>query len=68
MKEEKAEFIKKFQKHQIKAKDEDFEKALQGNKQSINVISVAKQKRESEDDLEEIETSIKKDKKKHIKR
>ena len=30
MREEKADFVKKFQKHQIKSKDEDFEKALEG--------------------------------------
>lgn len=53
MREEKAEFIKKFQKHQIKSKDEDFEKALLGKEgATVNVISVAKQKRENEDDLE----------------
>jgi hypothetical protein len=50
MKEEKAEFIKKFQKHQIKSRDEDFEKALLG-KQQVNVISVQKHKRDNEEDL-----------------
>ena len=41
MREEKAEFVKKFQKHQIKATDEEFDKALKG-KQIPSVISVAK--------------------------
>jgi TRAP-type C4-dicarboxylate transport system substrate-binding protein len=41
MREEKAEFVKKFQKHQIKATEEEFDKALQG-KQIPSVLSVAK--------------------------
>ncbi len=53
MKEEKQEFIKKFQKHQIKSKDEDFQAALAG-KDKVNVISVVKHKRDNEDDVEEL--------------
>ena len=62
MREEKAEFIKKFQKHQIKSTDEEFSKALEG-KNAPNVISVAKRKRDSEDEVEDLENKVKKDKK-----
>lgn len=62
MREEKADFVKKFQKHQIKATDEEFGKALKG-KEIPSVISVAKQKRDSDDDIEELEKKHKKDKK-----
>jgi len=43
MREEKADFIKQFHKHQIKATDEEFSKALEG-KEVIPAggISVAK--------------------------
>ena len=50
MRKEKAEFIKKFQKHQIKSTDEEFSKALEV-KNAYNVISVAKRKRDSEDEV-----------------
>ena len=62
MREEKADFVKKFQKHQIKATDEEFDKALKG-KEIPSVISVAKHKRDSDDDIEELEKRHKKDKK-----
>jgi hypothetical protein len=62
MREEKADFVKKFQKHQIKATDEEFDKALKG-KEIPSVISVAKQKRDSDEDIEELEKKHKKDKK-----
>lgn len=62
MREEKAEFIKKFQKHHIKSTDEEFAKALDG-KNAPNVISVAKRKRDSDDEVEELEEKVKKDKK-----
>lgn len=43
MKEEKADFIKKFQKHQIKSTDEAFDKELATHKHANpSVISVAK--------------------------
>ncbi len=63
MREEKMEFIKQFQKHQIKATDEEFEKALEGRQEPPKTISVAKRKRENDDDSEELETKVKKDKK-----
>ena len=63
MREEKAEFIKQFQKHQIKSTDEEFAKALDGKQQAPNVLSVAKKKRDSDDDIEELEGKVKKDKK-----
>ena len=56
MKEEKAEFIKKFSKHQIKARDEDFEEALE-RKHQVNVLSVKKHR--SAEDIEELEESVK---------
>ena len=56
MKEEKEEFIKKFQKHQIKSSDADFEKA-RDKKTDVNVISVKKHKGE---DVEELEEKVKK--------
>ena len=62
MREEKAEFIKQFQKHQIKSTDEEFAKALEGKK-APSSISVAKRKRDSDDDVEELEKHVKKDKK-----
>ena len=62
MKQEKEEFIKKFQKHQIKQTEEDFNKATQG-KANLNVVSVEKKKRDSDDDIEEVEKKVKKDKK-----
>jgi hypothetical protein len=70
MKEDKAEFVKKFQKqHQIKASDEDFERALAGKQGTGTVLSVARPKKEpAEDDLEEVEARVvKKDKKKRQK-
>ena len=66
MKEEKAEFIKKFQKHQIKNTDEDFEKETKG-KSNLNILSVQKKKRDNEDDIEDLEKEVKKDKKKRHK-
>ncbi len=60
MKEEKDAFIKKFSKHQIKQSDSDFKKATEG-KTNINVISVEKRKRGSEDETEEVESKVKKD-------
>lgn len=63
MREEKAEFIKQFQKHQIKATDEEFEKALEGKQEPPKSISVAKRKRDSDDEVEELEGKVKKDKK-----
>ena len=69
MKEEKAEFVKKFQKHQIKSTDEDFNKALAStSSKQISVISVAKAKRDNEDDVEELEEKTKKKAKKEHKR
>ena len=62
MREEKADFIKQFQKHQIKSTDEEFAKALDGKK-APSSISVAKRKRESDDDVEDLEKHVKKDKK-----
>ena len=62
MREEKAEFIKQFQKHQIKSTDEEFAKALEGKK-APSSISVAKKKRDSDDDVEDLEKHVKKDKK-----
>ena len=62
MREEKAEFIKHFQKHQIKSTDEEFSKALDGKKVPSS-ISVVKRKRESDDDVEDLEKHVKKEKK-----
>ena len=62
MREEKADFIKQFQKHQIKSTDEEFAKALDGKK-APSSISVAKRKRDSDDDVEDLEKHVKKDKK-----
>ena len=64
MKEERAEFIKKFQKHQIKSTDEAFHKELHDKESLPSVISVAKQKRENEDEVDELEEKMAK-KKKH---
>ena len=61
LREEKEDFVKKFmgtKSHQIKAKDEDFEKALIGKKEGehINVISVQKNsKRANEEEIEGLE-------------
>lgn len=58
MKEEKAEFVKQFHKHQIKASDEAFEKALEGKGGAVpGSISVAQKKKraESDDEVEELE-------------
>ena len=66
MKEEKQEFLKQISKHQIKAKDEDFDKALleKSSKTPLTVISVQKQKRDNDEELEELEEKVsKKDKK-----
>ena len=62
MREEKADFIKQFQKHQIKSTDEEFAKALDG-KIAPSSISVAKRKRDSDDDVDDLEKHVKKDKK-----
>jgi hypothetical protein len=62
MKEEKADFIKKFQKHQIKSTDEDFDKALTQQKSTPNVISVIKQKRDNDDEVDGLEEKTKKSK------
>lgn len=46
MREEKTEFIKQFQKHQIKATEEDFDKALKGKTGNMpGSISVAQKKK-----------------------
>ena len=57
MREEKAEFIKQFQKHQIKSTDEEFAKALEGEK-APSSISVAKRKRDSDDDVKDLEKQV----------
>ena len=65
MREEKADFVKKFQKHQIKSTDEAFEQAVSGKSVVPSVLSVVKPaKRDNDEDLEELEEKHnKKDKK-----
>lgn len=63
MKDEKQAFLKQFQRHQIKQSDENFQKAV-GDKKNINVISVEKRKRESDDDVEDLEQKTNKNDKK----
>jgi N-acetyltransferase 10 len=58
MKEERAEFIKKFQKHQIKSTDEAFQKELHNMDSLPSVISVAKQKRDNDDEVDELQEML----------
>lgn len=59
MKEEKERFVRQFKKHEIRASDEAFEKALEGRAGavpgSISVAQKKKQREESEEEVEEIE-------------
>jgi hypothetical protein len=63
MREEKADFIKQFHKHQIKATDEEFSKALEGKEKiPTGGISVAKRQKRESDSEEELHQDKKKKK------
>lgn len=68
MKQEKEDFLKKFKRHEITDHGaDDFAKATQGkDSHKLNVVSVEKtqkKKRASDDELEQLEEKLSKDKK-----